>query len=285
MLRRGRGVPGGMVYASAPITDLPGEPLTTSTARIIRDHRMARRPLPRLEDGVRPLDEAQAYTMQGELHRLLAPDLGAVVGHKIGCTTPVMQKFLNIPNPCAGGVFAKTVYSSPARLRHADYLHVGVECEMVVRLGGDLPASAAPFTRASVSDAVDAMMAGMEIVDDRYVDYKSMDTPTLIADDFFDAGCVLGAAVTNWRALDLTALAGVTLIDGVEVGRGRGADVMGHPFEALAWLADNLARRGQHLRAGEFVFTGSVVETKWVRAGERVTMRIEGLGEVEAVFE
>jgi 2-oxo-3-hexenedioate decarboxylase/2-keto-4-pentenoate hydratase len=259
--------------------------LAAPVARIIRDHRMSRRPLPLLEEDMRPTDEAQAYAVQRELHALLAPDLGPVVGHKIGCTTPVMQRFLNIPNPCAGGVFASTVHSSPARLRHADYLHVGVECEMVVRLGRDLPASAAPFTRASVSDAVDAMMAGMEIVDDRYVDYKSMDTPTLIADDFFDAGCVLGPAVTNWRALDLTALTGVTLIDGVEVGRGRGADVMGHPFQALAWLADNLARRGQHLRAGEFVFTGSVVETKWVNAGQRVTMRIEGLGEVQALFE
>jgi 2-oxo-3-hexenedioate decarboxylase/2-keto-4-pentenoate hydratase len=246
---------------------------------------MSRRPLPRLEDGVRPIDEAQAYAAQSELHRLLAPDLGAVVGHKIGCTTPVMQAFLNIPNPCAGGVFARTVHSSPARLRHADYLHVGVECEMVVRLGHDLPPSGAPYTRASVSDAVAALMAGMEIVDDRYVDYKSMDTPTLIADDFFDAGCVLGTEVTNWRALDLTAVTGVTLIDDVEVGRGRGADVMGHPFEALAWLANSLAGRGQKLRAGEFVFTGSVVETKWVNAGQRVTMRLDALGEVEAVFE
>ena len=104
-------------------------------------------------------------------------------------------------------------------------------------------------------------MAGMEIVDDRYVDYKSLDTPTLIADDFFDAGCVLGQSVDDWRRLDLSALIGVTRINGAEVGRGRSADVMGHPFEALAWLANNLARRGRSLQAGEFVFTGSVVET------------------------
>jgi 2-oxo-3-hexenedioate decarboxylase/2-keto-4-pentenoate hydratase len=128
-------------------------------------------------------------------------------------------------------------------------------------------------------------MAGMEIVDDRYVDYKSLDTPTLIADDFFDAGCVLGEPVAAWRSLDLASLSGVTRINGVEVGRGRGADVMGHPFEALAWLANSLAHRGRHLRAGEFVFTGSVVETKWVNRGDRVVMQIERLGTVEAVFE
>jgi 2-oxo-3-hexenedioate decarboxylase/2-keto-4-pentenoate hydratase len=254
-------------------------------AHLIRDHRLGRRPLPMLDAGTRPADETQAYAVQSALHGLLQPTLGPVVGHKIGCTTPVMQAFLDIPNPCAGGVFERTVHASPARVRHADYLHVGVECEIAVRLGRDLPASGAPYDRASVSAAVQACMAGMEIVDDRYVDYKSMDTPTLIADDFFDAGCVIGAPVSDWSALDLAAASGVTFINGVEAGCGRGGDVMGHPFEALAWLANQLARRGQALRAGEFVFTGSVVETKWVQQGDRVVMRIDGLGEVEALFE
>jgi 2-oxo-3-hexenedioate decarboxylase/2-keto-4-pentenoate hydratase len=255
-------------------------------ARIVAEHRLARRPLPALPAAVRPAEEASAYRVQHALHGLLtAAGAGAVVGHKIGCTTAVMQAFLKIPNPCAGGVFASTVYRSPARVDHASYLHVGVECEVVVRLGRDLDAADAPYTRDSVAAAVDACMAGMEIVDDRYVDYKTLDTPTLIADDFFDAGVVLGEPVADWRALDLPSLAGVTRINGVEVGRGRGADVMGHPFEALAWLANNLAMRGQRIRAGEFVFTGSVVETKWVARGDRVEMEIERLGQVEAVFE
>jgi 2-oxo-3-hexenedioate decarboxylase/2-keto-4-pentenoate hydratase len=238
-----------------------------------------------LEPDARPRSEVQAYLVQRALHAMLTPHFGPVVGHKIGCTTPVMQAFLKIPNPCAGGVYESTVHRSPARLRHADFVRVGVECEIVVRLGEDLRASSGPHTRESVAHAVDACMPGMEIVDDRYVDYRAMDTPTLIADDFFDAGCVLGAPVTHWREVDLAAARGVTYINGAEVGRGRGSDVMGHPLEALAWLANNLARRGQSLKAGEFVFTGSVVETKWLNPGDRVLMLMEGLGDVEAVFE
>ena len=255
------------------------------TARIIAGYRLGHRPLPALEPAARPADERTAYAVQDALHLLLAPELGAVVGHKIGCTTPVMQAFLGIPNPCAGGVFERTVHASPAHVRHADFLHVGVECEIVVRLGRDLTPEQAPFDRDAVAEAVAACMAGMEIVDDRYVDYKSLDTPTLIADDFFDAGCVLGSSISDWRALDLAAATGRTRINGVEVGRGRGADVMGHPFAALAWLANNLARRGHSVQAGQFVFTGSVVETKWVHRGDRVEMEIEGLGGVAAVFE
>jgi 2-oxo-3-hexenedioate decarboxylase/2-keto-4-pentenoate hydratase len=255
-------------------------------ARVLRDHRLARLRLPGLDPSVRPADEAGAYAVQDELHGLLSDaGLGRVTGHKIGCTTRVMQDFLRIPNPCAGGVFESQVYRSPARVRHADFVRPGVECEMVVRLGSDLQVQRAPFDRGKVMDAVSEVMAGMEIVDDRYVDYSRLDTPTLIADDFFDAGCVLGEPVVDWRALDLPSLSGTTSINGVEVGRGRGADVMGHPFQALAWLANSLARRGKSLRAGEFVFTGSVVETKWVQPDDRVVMTIDGLGTVEAEFE
>ena len=260
--------------------------LDPRAARIIGENRLSRRRLPPLDRSLRPAGEAGAYAMQDQLHEILtSAGLGPVVGHKIGCTTRVMQEFLRIPNPCAGGVFASTVHRSPATLRHADYVRAGVECEMVVRLAADLPAQQAPFTRDAVTRAVGAVVAGMEIVDDRYVDYKTLDTPTLIADDFFDAGCVLGEPVADWRSLDLPSLIGVTCINGVEVGRGRGSDVMGHPCEALAWLANTLARRGRSLRAGEFVFTGSVVETKWLTPGDRVEMTIDGLGRVEALFE
>jgi len=257
-----------------------------SAAGIICDHRLSRRRLAQLDASIRPPDEASGYAVQDELHGLLtAAGLGVVAGHKIGCTTKVMQEFLRISNPCAGGVFQSQVHNTPATIRHADYVRPGVECEMVVRLAADLPLERAPFDRDAVAEAVGEVMAGMEIVDDRYVDYKSLDTPTLIADDFFDGGCVLGKPIAGWRSLNLASLSGATWINGVEVGRGCGADVMGHPFEALAWLANSLARRERSLRAGEFVFTGSVVETKWLNRGDRVVMEVEHLGRVEAAFE
>ena len=113
---------------------------------------------------------------------------------------------------------------------------------------------------------------------------SNLATPTLIADDFFHVGCVLAPAVENWRRLDLPTLSGTTSINGSEVGRGRGGDVMGHPFAALAWLANSLAARGRGLSRGEIVLTGSVVETRWVDRGDRVTIRIDGLGEASATF-
>ncbi len=253
-------------------------------AALLAEHRLARKPLDALPVGMRPADEVEAYAVQDALHARLVASLGAVTGHKIGCTTSVMQAFLKIPNPCAGGVFARTVHASPAVVPHGDFVRVGVECEIVARLAMPLPPRTAPYARAEVAEAVGAVMAGMEIVDARYVDYTRLDTPTLIADDFFDAGCVLGPEVTGVRDIDLSAVAGVTWINGVEVGRGRGGDVMGHPFEALAWLANKRSERGLGIAAGEFVFLGSVVETKWVAAGDHVVMEVDRLGRIEARF-
>ena len=106
-------------------------------------------------------------------------------------------------------------------------------------------------------------MAAIEVVDDRYEDYRALDVPTLIADDFFNAACVLGVPVAAWRDLDLAALRGRMSINGADVGTGRGGDILGHPLEALAWLANALVARGSCLESGEFVL-GSVVETRWV---------------------
>jgi 2-oxo-3-hexenedioate decarboxylase/2-keto-4-pentenoate hydratase len=122
-------------------------------------------------------------------------------------------------------------------------------------------------------------MAAIEIVDDRYEDWRTTDTPTLIADDFFAAGCVLGDPVADPG--DPAALTGTTSINGVEAGRGVGRDVMGHPLNALAWIASSLAERGKHLRAGEIVLLGSLVETKWLSRGDEVAIEVSGLGRVE----
>ena len=247
--------------------------------------RLERRRLDRLPEACRPADEAGAYAVQDALHaRLAAAGWGALAGHKIGCTTPVMQRFLGIPNPCAGGVFAPTVRREGGAFHHADFLHVGVECEIAVRLAQDLPAERAPYDRDAAAAAVGACMAAIEVVDDRYVDYRSLDVPTLIADDFFNAGCVLGAPVETWPALDLAALRGRMTINGVEVGTGKGGDILGHPLEALAWLANTMAARGRQLEAGMFVLLGSVVETRWVEAGDLVEIAIEGLGRASCEF-
>jgi 2-oxo-3-hexenedioate decarboxylase/2-keto-4-pentenoate hydratase len=134
---------------------------------------------------------------------------------------------------------------------------IGMECEIAVRLSRDLPPQSLPYTRETVAPAVAEVMAAIELVDERYENYRTLGIPTLVADDFFNAGCVLGKPVSDWRHLDLAALTGRAIINDIEVGRGVGAMVLGHPLNALAWLANAQAEHGlPGLKAGEFVMLG-----------------------------
>jgi 2-keto-4-pentenoate hydratase len=256
-----------------------------AAAEIIATARRARVPLQPLAIDLAPQSELDGYRIQEMVHEILEPDFGAMVGHKIGSTSAVMQQYLGIPYPCSGGVFAGGVHQSGAALRAADYVRVGVECEIAMRMSRDLMAIDAPFSTGTVVDAIDAYLPAIEIVDNRYADWQVLGAPTLVADDFFAAGCVLGNPVARSAAPDLLSVIGRTLINGVEAGQGSGADVLGHPHHVLAWLANHLASDGNGLRAGEIVLTGSMVKIVWLKAGDAATMEFSGLGNVSVRFD
>ena len=260
------------------------DPVRAAAAWIAR-HRLERRPLPALPEDLRPRDEAAAYAVQQALHReLAAAGLGERAGWKIGCTNPQMQRYLGIPHPAGGGVMAATVQRGTGRFRHADFVRPGVEVEIAVRLGATLHAADGPFRAADMTTAVAEVMPAIEIVDDRYVDRAALDTPTLIADDFFDAAAVLGPARALTPALDLAGLAAEVRIDGETRSVGRGRDILGHPLAALAWLASHRSACGGVLRAGEFVLLGSVTAIQWVERGAMIEGAFDELGAARAVI-
>lgn len=233
-----------------------------------------------------PPDEAAAYDLQETVHQLLvASGFGPLAGHKIGCTTVVMQQYLGIGQPCAGGVFSSTVFSRSGLFTRGPAVRLGVECELAVTLGSDMPPRPKGYRVEEVVRGVAASHCAIEVVADRYVDYQSLDTPTLIADDFFNSGAVLGIANSTYAPTALAGCEARMLINGTEVGRGQGTDILGEPLEALAWLATMRAARGEMLRAGEFVLLGSMVQTQWVEPGDEVMVECTGLGSARARIE
>lgn len=238
------------------------------------------------DNEARPDSEEEGYAIQDALASELQPTgLGRRVGHKIGCTTKVMQDYLQIPNPCAGGVYEGTVRHERGTFPLSDFVRVGVECEIAVRLAEDLSPRATAFTREDVARAVGACMVAIEVVDDRYTDFTKLGAPTLIADDFFGAGCVLGGEITDFEPFELARVSASMLIDNASVGSGVGSDVLGNPLDALTWLANNAAGRALNgLRAGDFVLLGSLVQTKWLNGPCEVRAVNDPLGEIVAVF-
>lgn len=239
-----------------------------------------RKPFDPVPQALRPRDNGHAYAIQDRYQALaMANGAGDVAGWKIALTSKVMQQLVGCDEPCEGAIFASRVHASPARVAAADFANLGVESEIAVRLGRDLPADGMPYNRDNIASAVAACMPAIELVDDRAMDYGELDAPLLIAMNSLNAGCVLGSEVTDWQGIDLASVPGRMVINGETVGEGVGGDALGHPFEPLAWLANNLVLRGSMLKAGQIVMTGSIVATKWLNAGDEMATVIDGLGE------
>tara|TARA_Y100001960_G_scaffold311691_1_gene372574 strand:+ start:38 stop:829 length:792 start_codon:yes stop_codon:yes gene_type:complete len=234
---------------------------------------------------LRPSNEADAYKIQDCLHKIFEDrGHGSVVGYKIGCTTAVMQKFLQINNPCAGSIIQKDLHHNQGIFSHPSFRRVGVECEIAVRLKRPLGFDCPIPELEEMSSCVASMLPAIEVVDDRYQNYELLGAPTLIADDFFHSACVVGKGISSWKHSELGLLKGVMTINGTVVGSGLGSDIMGHPLGALRWMARLFQSRGKVIEPGQVVLLGSVVETKWVEPGDTVQVEIDQLGKAKAHF-
>jgi 2-keto-4-pentenoate hydratase len=234
----------------------------------------------RLRGKLAPASLDEAYQVQDEVHRLFREaGWGELAGHKIALTSKAVQELCGIDQPAGGAIFASTVRRSPATVRLADFMHLGLEFELGARLRSDLPPDGAPYTREGVAEHVAACMPAFELIEDRGADYGDLDAASILTDNCWCGGVVLGPEVADWRDLDLTSAPVALQWNGEVVERGVTGAAMGHPFDSLAWLANLLASRGRGMKAGEIVITGSALRTRFPEAGDHVTYRIEGLGE------
>jgi 2-keto-4-pentenoate hydratase len=208
-----------------------------------------------LPEAIAPQSVAEAYAAQEALCALWSERLGPVVGLKIATTTKVMQQLMGIDHPCAGMIFAARVRASPAVIAKKDYVNVRAECELAVKLGKDL--SGTSHTRDTVRSAVAQIMAAFELIEDRHADYKASRALSLIADNAWNGGIVLGTAQPLAAGRDLNGIAGHLERNGKKEASGKTDDPMG----ALAWLANLAASRGRPMTAGMVVITGSVITT------------------------
>ena len=236
--------------------------------------RPMRRALGPLAAGARPTTLAEGVAAQVALAQLIDP--AAPGGFKIGATTAQMQAYLGLDGPVAGFMPRESLQASGSTISFGPWLRPGVECELAVHLGRDLPPG--PCTREQAAAAVDGVMASIEVVENRYDDLKAFGTPSLVADQVFHGAAVLGRPAAGWQEMDLAGVAGEMTVNGEVVGRGNGRDLLGHPMAALAWLAGSAEAAGfGGLRARQVVMLGSVTPPIWREGPGWVEVRFEGL--------
>jgi 2-keto-4-pentenoate hydratase len=246
-------------------------------ARHLIDAHVRRVPFENIPEDIAPHDVDEAYAAQDALVRILSEHEGRIAGIKIATTTKVMQQLMGIDHPCGGVIFERRVHCSPAKIRLADHMNLVIECEVGLRLKKDLLVAAAPFTAASVTAAVGAVMPAFELVEDRKADYKKTSALSVIAENCWNAGVVLGADVPFAPGRSLDGIAGRLTINGRDAHAGRSDD----PLSTLAWVANLAAEHDHALHAGMVVITGSVIPTLPIQAGETFVFALEGFGSTE----
>lgn len=231
----------------------------------------ARAPYETLAGDLAPGDLETAYQVQSRLQGLLSKDRGPLVGRKIALSSQTMQQMLGIDHPIAGAFFAKDVHHSLATVKMSRFLHVGLECELAVEIARDIDPGET-HTAKTALETIATVRPAFELIEDRGADYAKIDVLTLAADNAWCGGVVLGQEIPDWRDLDLNDIPSVLEQNGEppEAGNTGAAD----PLTSLAWVLNHFARRGETMRKGEIVITGSVLRTRFPNVGDKFTYRI-----------
>jgi 2-keto-4-pentenoate hydratase len=251
-----------------------------SAADLLWQHWQQRRRMAQLPEAVRPRTREAGYAVQALLDRHTASPL---FGWKIAATSKAGQTHIAVDGPMAGRLLRERVRDNGGRIPFAGNHMRVAEAEFAFRMGADLPPRSRPYSADEVLAAVAALHPAIEVPDSRFEDFTVVGAAQLIADNACADYFVLGPpAPAGWQSIDLAAHRVTGRINGGAPREGVGANVLGDPREALAWLVNELSTLNVTLTAGQVVSTGTCLVPLAVEAGQHVTADFGTLGAVDA---
>jgi len=224
-----------------------------------------------------PESLADGYAVQD----YLGGELGfATAGWKLGLTNVQAQAAKGVSEPVKGRLFKSRIAMAPARLR-APPGKLMLEAEFVFRIASDLGgADTGGLSVDDVADAVASVHMGLELCASRFLTKKPLSLAMNVADNCFHGGLVIGRVIDRWKAIDLSAMSVELFCNDTMLASGSGSAVLGNPVNAVLWLAQELARDGRRLAAGDWVTTGSCTGAPEISAGVEARAVFGGVGEV-----
>ncbi|MFV0475504.1 MAG: hypothetical protein ACK5MQ_15040 [Pikeienuella sp.] len=247
-----------------------------SIAKLIAEDIIENRPFRMLEDE-KAAPEA-GYAVQLEAAPLIAEAKGGIGGRKIAWNLPALQQKFVMPAPGAGLVYADDLCRGDANLKLADYRSFMMEPEIAAVLAVDLAPRAGGWDRESAADAISHFTVAFELLDRR--EAETTHAASILANNVFNAGlCYDTENGVKPRDLDPSTLVTVVEHDEQEILNAVGAAPQ-HPLDAVAFLANHFNAHGVTPKAGEVLLCGAHMPLYPVEHPGKLTMRIEGVGEI-----
>lgn len=248
-------------------------------AERLRNAQAARKPCAPLTDEFE-LGVDDAYAVQQiNIDRRVAAGARRV-GWKVGLTSDAIQRWLDVDEPDFGALLDDMAVADGGDAETARLLQPRAEGELAFVLGHDLDGAA---TAAQVLAATAFVLPAIEIIDSRVADWKIKWGDT-VADNASSGMFVLGSTPVDLRGINLRLAGMVLRKNGAIVSAGAGAACLGHPVNAVAWLAQMLGRMGDQLRAGDVVLSGALGPVTPVEQGDWLELSIAHVGEVTCRF-
>lgn len=225
-----------------------------------------------------PGSASLAYDAQDQLSDLIdSPS----TGWKVGATSPASQHKLGVKAPICGPVFERTMFDSGGSVDLSDFHHQpGLESEFAFTIGLTVRPGGPAMSALMAREMVATVHVAIELVCSRFEENFEVDPALLVADGALHAGLVLGPGLKPEAVPDLVSHELRTLVDDDEIAAGTGAEVLGDPYESLAWLCNHLNKRGLTLPSGSVVTTGAATGLHVTGAGQKVATDGGTLGSV-----
>lgn len=232
----------------------------------------------RLTDDWAELDLTTAYLVQDALvDRRVRDRAERLVGVKLGLTSEAKQRRMGIDAPLTAWLTDAMKLGHGAPVPVPSLIHPRLEPEIVFEMSSPLEGPGVTLEQALA--AVGRVRAGFEVIDSRYTDF-SFALPDVVADNASASVFVLGDEAVSADDLDLVAEQCTFQVNGETVATATGADIQGHPAQALALAANELAARGRCIEAGWLVLTGGLTDAVPIAAGSTYTATFTSLGTV-----
>ncbi|WP_121251774.1 2-keto-4-pentenoate hydratase [Nocardioides ferulae] len=255
--------------------------MTTWTADAVATELLAceaeRRDRTKFTDEWPDLDVATGYQIQAETLRRRLARGERVTGVKLGLTSKAKQERMGVSTPLVAWLTDAMVLEDGQPVPQQALIHPRIEPEIVFVMRERLEGPG--VTAAQALAAVGEVRAGAEVIDSRYREFR-FTAADVVADNASSGAYLLGAVALAPGDLDLAAEAVEVVVDGQVVHRATGADVLGHPAEALALAVNDLAGRGIAVEPGWVVLTGGMSDAVPATPGSTVTCRFATLGDV-----
>ena len=250
-------------------------------AEMLLTAEQSRKPISPLTESDPGISVDDAYRVQLLIMEKKKAHGQVAVGKKIGITSLAMQSMLGVKEPDYGHILNGMVAMEGEKIPTADLIQPRIEGELAFVLKEDLQGPGVTLTE--VIRCSEGVIPALEIIDSRIVDWKIKLADT-VADNASSARIVLGGMITPLNALDLRTVGMVLEKNGEVTATAAGAAVLGHPAQAVAWLANKLAVYAIPLRQREVILSGSLTAAVPVGSGDFIRADFGSLGDVKIKF-